>query len=89
MRPVQLPGVPSKSAPLNVKVDWCIDAITKISRYSKEGDADSIADSYSVTNLPATPVRTLNVSTAAAADVAAVLAQFLTDLHKRNINRGS
>lgn len=88
MRPVNLPGRPAATASIEAKIDWLMNAVDLIARYSKEPQAESIADSYKITNLPATPVRTLNVSTATLTNVGDVLGQFLADLHKRGINTG-
>jgi hypothetical protein len=73
---------------MDAKMTWIMNAIDKIARYSKEEDALFISDAYAITNLPATPVRAINVSTATNAVIADVLGQLLTDFHKRGINAG-
>lgn len=50
-------------------------------------DAMVIADGYTITNAPATPVRTLDPTTATLSQLAAFVATFIGDLQKRTINR--
>ena len=84
MRPFQPFNQPSPNAPIDVKVNWCIDAINRIADASQE-DSGTYADPYTVTNT--TPLRTLNAQTATLAQVAEVLATWLSDTKKRGQNR--
>lgn len=84
MRPVQPYGQPSPNAPLDKKIDWCIQWINRICDASNE-DASAISDPYEVTNT--TPTRTFNAQTATTLQTAEVLATFLSDSKKRGMNR--
>lgn len=89
MKPILLSGnPPGASASLEAKVDWLLTFAKEVIRNSKT-DAMVVSDSYTLTNVPATPVRTLNISTATAAQTAAVFGQFLEDLKKRGVKNGS
>ena len=87
MKPLTMIGAPPQGASVEQRVNWCMAVIAKIVTAS-QADTDKIADAYAVTHLPATPVRALNVSTAAAADVAQVLGQYLADMQKRGLSGG-
>lgn len=87
MKPILITAAPpAKSAPLDQKVNWLLDFAAEVIRCSKI-DAMKTAQSYTVSHLPATPVRTLNASTATTAQVADVLGQFLADLSAAPNNR--
>lgn len=62
------------------------DALRLIEDASRE-DALTIADGFHVTNVPATPVTTLDVSTATLADVIKFVATLVDQLQKRGPNR--
>lgn len=66
--------------------EWVLQALKQIERASFE-DIAEVADAYTVTNL--TPTRTLDVSTATTADIAAVLGTFITDMKNRGVKRGN
>lgn len=82
MRPISLLGAPIKGQENN----WYMNALREIERASKEENYD-VADKFTIENLT-TPTYTLDVATATAADIAAVLGTLLTDMKKRGQNRG-
>lgn len=86
MRPIQTIAKPGPNAPLERKVDWLMNVIDRIEAASQE-DTGAIADPYSVTNT--TPLRTINAQTATLAQVAEVVATFLSDMKKRGMNRAA
>lgn len=67
-------------------MEWVIRSLKQIEQASAE-DIAEVADAYTIENL--TPTRTLVVSTATAADVAAVLGTFITDMKNRGAKRGN
>jgi len=87
VKPLNLPGRPGASASIEDKVAWLLNAVDSIVRASQV-DALLIAQAYTVTNPPSSPVRTLNPSTATATSVANVLAALLVDLQKRGPQSG-
>ena len=82
MRPVSLLGAPMPGR----ENDWMMNALREFERASKEENYD-VADKFTITGLT-TPVYTLDVATATASDVAAVLGTLLMDMKKRGQNRG-
>jgi Holliday junction resolvasome RuvABC endonuclease subunit len=86
MRPIQLFNKPPSNAPLERKVEWIMDMLDRIVKASQE-DTATIADSFEITN--ATPNRTLDSGTATLAQVAQVVATFLSDMKKRGMNRAA
>ena len=81
MRPVALPDPSPFAAAVETKIDWCIRAIQEIARSSRVADPNKVADEFTVRN--ATATRTLDVATASASDVAAVVGTFIGDLKQR------
>lgn len=84
MRPVNLIGSPSGNPS-----EWFEDALREIERASQEADVGQIADAYTIAHPPASPVRTLDVSTASLADLVAFVATLVLDLKARGVSRGS
>jgi hypothetical protein len=82
MRPISLLGAPIKGQENN----WYMNALREIERASKEENYD-VADKFIIENLT-TPTYTLDVATATASDIAAVLGTLLNDMKKRGQNRG-
>jgi hypothetical protein len=80
MRNVSL-GQPAQGREL----EWIIGALREIEHASYE-DAIAVADSYSA-NSTFTETREVNVTAPSTANLAAVLATFLSDLRKRGVNR--
>jgi hypothetical protein len=79
---------PASSAALAQQVAWLMKLGPEIVRNSRV-DAMTIAQSYKITNLPTTPVRSLNVATATTAQIAALLGQFIQDLRATGANIGT
>lgn len=86
MRPLSLTGKPAPNADINTKIDWVMRQLDLIAAHSRE-EGSSLADPYNV-NAPATPLRTLDYSTATLSQVAQVLTTFLKDTQKRGLNHG-
>lgn len=61
---------------------WIIQALFQIQRHLQASDANVVYDAYTVSNLSA-GVRTLDVGTAALADVTNVLATLIQDFRTR------
>lgn len=81
MRPVAL------GQPLNDQdfIRWALASLREIETASYEDSAE-VADAFTVTGT-LTQTYDLNVTTPTAANIAAVLATFLTDLKKRGTNK--
>lgn len=68
-------------------MEWVIRSLKQIEQASFDEDIGAVADAYTIQNL--TPTRTLDVSTATEADIAAVLGTFITDMKNRGTKRGN
>jgi hypothetical protein len=86
MRPVTLFARPMPGSPVQVQLDWIMDALEKIANASAT-EALAIADTFTVTT--PTTKHTLDVSTATVTDVARVLGTLLSDMRKRGVNSGN
>lgn len=69
------------------ETDWIMEALREIERASAEENY-SVTDAFTVLNL-GDPVRTLDVATATATDVAKVLGTLLQDMKRRGATRGA
>lgn len=78
MRTLRL-GTPAGGKP---SIEWIVQALHEIERASFEELPGEVFDQFVITNLAA-PVRTLDVSTATTADIAAVLGTLIQDMKKR------
>jgi hypothetical protein len=63
---------------------WAVNALRQIELQSNI-TIETMADEYDVSNF--TPTRTLNATTATAADVANFIATFIDDIKRRGSNR--
>lgn len=87
MKPISATNVPAPNAPVDVKLNWCIQMITAICQASQR-PTEQVYDAFQITNVPNPPVRALNVTTATAADVAKVLGTLINDHHRRGPKSG-
>lgn len=83
MRPVNLGG---RLAGQDLE-EWVTRAFQEIESASREADPLDIADGFTVTNIPAPAVTTLNVATATASDVAKFVATLIDQFQRRGSSR--
>jgi hypothetical protein len=89
MKPVVLCGPPpAASATVDAKLTWLLTFAGEVIRNSKI-DATTISDGYTVSNLPATPVRALNVASVTLTELADFIGQYVSDLKRRGPNNGT
>lgn len=82
---------PGPGATADQKADWCMQMLQAIVQASQD-DHETIADAYQVSRgfgQSDVPVRVLNVDTATASDIAAVLGTWIDDWQKRGPTRGT
>lgn len=68
-------------------LDWLVQAMREIEQASEQENPFEVFDGLTIVNPPAIPVRTLNVTTATAGDVAAFLATLVIDMQRRGPGR--
>ena len=79
---------PGPDATADQKANWCIQMLQSFVQASQD-DPETIADAYQISRLSDVPVRVLNVDTATASDIAAVLGTWIDDWQKRGPTRGT
>lgn len=87
-QPVALIAKPGPFSSLEEKVNWLMIMVDKLAAASQDG-LDTIADSYEITNPPASPSRAFDPTTATTSDVANVLATLLADYRQRGVSGGT
>lgn len=86
MRKATIGAPPFSIVSAKPEIKWLAQGLMDIQRASHEQITEEIADAYTLSNV--TTTRTLDPSTATAADVANVLATLLQDMKNRGVKRG-
>src|SRR5271156_5617792 len=86
MRALSLTGMPPPNASTDVKLAWCMQALTTIAAFSRQ-EGNTLADSYTI-KAPTPPLRTLDITNNTPTQTAEVLATFLRDMQKRGVQGG-
>lgn len=88
MRPLPRFPRPSRSAPLEQRVEWLLDRYDEIVTASQQ-ESLAVGDPFTVSNLPAAPSRALDAANATPEEVRVALATLIADMRRRGMNRGT